>query len=258
MRLGFRTAGFRKQPIIDALGVIADIGYDGVEVCLENHGLRPNEVGPGRLAVIAQHLQDLGLDLASVSYHADAEALESRVPNTVKAVEIAARMDAEILIVNTERPDEAGREEQWELVAKRFRELCKQAEASGVTIAVEPEPGLLVHDMADMARLLEAVDSPALKINLDVGHCHITDDVVDAVQRFGEHIAHTHFEDIRGKVHEHLVPGEGDMDLRGIVEALEAAGYSGYLTIDLFRITDDPESYARRAFDATQAILPGQ
>ncbi len=258
MRLGFRTAGFRNQPIMDALGTIAEIGYDGVELCLEAHGLRPDEVGPGRLAVIAQHLQNLGLELASVSYHGDGEPLERRIPNTFRALEVAAQIGADILIVNTERPDWANREEQWRAIVDRFKKLCAAAEGYGIAVAVEPEPGLVVHGMEEMARLLDEVASPALKINLDVGHCHITDDVQRTIGQFAQHIVHTHIEDIRGKVHEHLVPGEGEIDLRGVVRALAAAGYTGYLTVDLFRIADNPEEYARKAFSAMQALLPEQ
>ena len=35
-RIGFRTAGYRRVGIEDALRSIASVGYDGVEVCLEH------------------------------------------------------------------------------------------------------------------------------------------------------------------------------------------------------------------------------
>ena len=38
-RIGFRTAGYRNVPIEEAVRAIAEIGYDGVELCLEHPDL---------------------------------------------------------------------------------------------------------------------------------------------------------------------------------------------------------------------------
>jgi sugar phosphate isomerase/epimerase len=129
-----------------------------------------------------------------------------------------------------------------------MKEITGKSTQAGVRIAIEPEPLQVVHDSRDMLRLIEEVGSPMLKVNLDVGHAYCTDDsVVESIRQLGPHIVHNHLEDIKDRVHKHLHPGEGDMDLRAVCEALAAVGFCGYYTIDLFSIADDPEGHAVRA-----------
>ncbi|HQK92522.1 MAG TPA: sugar phosphate isomerase/epimerase family protein [Armatimonadota bacterium] len=255
MRLGFRTAGFAAWPIERTLRALKELGYDGVEVCLEIHELCPGTVTPERLSGVGRALAGSGLELASVSYHADGEDLTTRVPNTIRAVEMTCELGCGILIVNAERADADRRAEQWRALVGRFRRICERAEECQVWVAVEPEPLLLVHGMDDWARLRDEVASDRLAINLDIGHCEITDDVPAAIRRFASHIVHVHFEDIRGKVHQHLVPGEGDMDLSAVVRALREVDYDGYLTIDLFHIADDPLGYAQRCLEPMRRLM---
>jgi len=254
MRIGFRTAGFREWSLPDALNKLKEIGYDGVELCLENHGLRPAIFSSDRVRGVRKLVDDSGLELASVSFHGDGSPVDERLTNTLRAIELTRELGHSILVLNAERAVPEERDGQWTALVERFRTLCEGAEKHDVLLAVEPEPGLLVHGTDDFDRLKYEVASDRLRMNLDIGHCHITDDVVCTISTHPHDVVHTHFEDIASKVHEHLVPGEGDMDLSGIVETLRSVGYAGYLTIDLFRITDDPVGYATRALAAMQHL----
>ena len=255
MKIGFRTARFREVDLADALTSLGDLGFDGVELCLENHGLRPDLMAPETAGEVGGSLAGAGLELASVSYHADGEDLSTRVPNTFKAIELTRQLGATVLILNVERTDPERRDAQWGEAVARLRQACARGEELGVDLAMEPEPGLLVHGMAEFARLKQDVASDRLKLNLDIGHCHITDDLVPSILGFAADLVHVHFEDVAHKVHDHLVPGDGDMDLPAVVEALKKVGYTGYLTVDLFRITDDPVRYARRSLAAMRNLL---
>ena len=255
MKIGFRTAGFREWSLPDALSAIKRLGYDGVELCLENHDLRPDVIAPARAKEVVALLADLELELASVSYHADGEALETRVPNTLRAIELASEFGGSILVLNSRKAELDRRDEQWQCQLDRFRKLCDKAAEFEVDLAVEPEPGLLVDNVTDFARLKRELRSCRLMLNLDIGHCHITDDLVPCIHTFAADIVHTHFEDLPGKEHKHLVPGEGDMDLAAVVEAFREVRYDGYVTIDLCNITEAPEEHARRALEATKALL---
>jgi sugar phosphate isomerase/epimerase len=134
--------------------------------------------------------------------------------------------------------------------------LCRRAERCGVLLALEPEPFLVIEGGEDMLRAIADVGSRTLKVNLDVGHAYIVDQDVPAyIRLLKRRIVHTHFEDIAGKVHRHLVPGEGDMPLKAIIAALRGARYNGYFTVDLFNIQDAPEEFAQRALAGLRAAL---
>jgi sugar phosphate isomerase/epimerase len=254
--IGFRTAGYRRLPVEDALRSIAAAGYDGVEVCLEHPDCLPDELTPARCRELARLASDLGLAVASVSYHGDRDGLQLRWARALRAVALTPEFGTDLLIINSPRPgprSALGLERQF--LDQLWAQLAA-AEELGVTLALEPEPGLLVSDCADMRGLLERAQSSPLAVNLDVGHAFLTEaDITRCVTDLGAHIVHTHFEDMPAGEHRHLIPGEGDMDLPAVLVALRGVGYAGYLTVDLFDIADAPEQAARLALTRMRELV---
>lgn len=260
MKFGFRT-GSMGADVADAMRRIKACGYDAVEICLEPAPLRPGTLTQEAAERIRKTADALALTVASVSFHADREEMDARVRQTLAAVDAAAWLGAGVLIVNAERAveDPAAREEQFARVVDRMAHLCALAEKGGIRIAVEPEPLLVIAGVDDMLRLVEAVGSPALAVNLDIGHAEVTEgDVPAAVEQLGELIVHTHIEDIADRVHKHLVPGEGHIDFRAVFDAFARVEYDGVHTIDLFSLGADADRTAAAALNALKRILAGE
>lgn len=257
MLLGFRTAGFGDREIQEALGTIHDAGYECVELCLEHRSLRPETLKDDDALRIRDLLGEMGLAAASVSYHGDNDPLDLKVRNTFRAIEIASLFPPRILVMNCEKASrELTREEQFKTVIRRLEELCHRAADKGVTLALEPEPGLVINDSQDMLRIIEEVDSDALRVNLDIGHAYITDrSLADSIRSLGPYLVHLHIEDIKDKEHKHLVPGEGDINFVEAFTALKEARYDGPCVVDLFRIQDDPAGFAKRSLEALRKFL---
>ena len=254
MKTGFRTAGYEAWGLGPTLQDIALAGFDSVELCLEHPGSTPEGLDDTRIQRVTRLLEELELPLSAVSYHGDGSPVEEKVDKTFRALEIAHQMKAKVLIVNTEPPDST-RPEHLAEVQDRLARLCDRAGRCNIDVAVEPEPGLLIDSSQDFLTMAERVGSPNLKINLDIGHAHLTDpDVVETIHKLGDKIVHTHVEDIAGGVHKHLLPGEGEMNLTAIFDALRDIGYEGFLTIDLFQLGDEPGERARQALAALQQI----
>ena len=254
MKTGFRTAGFAEWELGPTLQQIKLIGYDSVEFCLEHPRGRPEMMDEVRIRRVLKMLDELELELSSVSYHGDMSPIEEREPRTLLALDIAHKMGAKVLVMNSEARDLAN-PDQLKVVEQRLRNLCKRAEKLKIDLAVEPEPRLAIESSHDLEQMAARVCSSCLKMNIDIGHAHITDpDVVQTVRRLGRMIVHVHVEDIAGKVHKHLLPGHGDIDLPAVFKALEETGYSGYLTIDLFDLGSNPDEAARAALAALNAV----
>ncbi|MCX7805589.1 MAG: sugar phosphate isomerase/epimerase [Planctomycetota bacterium] len=260
MKTGFRTCGFARWNLRDAFAAIKSAGYEGVEICLETHALLSGpSVDLDALRGAASAAGNAGLEIASISYHGDADAPALRRKRAAAAVRAAGRIGAGVLILNAPRFAPGRKERELLAFAERIAPLCEAAGREGIVVAVEPEPFLAVEGSEDMLRLLRLVGSKALRVNLDVGHAFITDrDVPAYIRLLGGRIAHTHFEDIAGRVHRHLPPGEGEMPLGEFVRALRDIRYSGYLTVDLFHIQDAPAEYARRAIKGLLAAMDGE
>jgi len=136
-------------------------------------------------------------------------------------------------------------------------EALVHAERENVLLLVEPEPGLLVENADQFLRLAERVDSPAFGLNFDVGHFYcVGDPLPDTIKRLATFTRHYHLEDIAAtRVHEHLVPGDGAIDFRRVLDAVYETGYDGWLTVELYPYLDDPDAAGRAARDYLTPLI---
>jgi sugar phosphate isomerase/epimerase len=243
---GFRTGSLRGRAAEDAARELRRLGFDCLELCLEAADVRPETLTRARCEELRASLDTIGIDLASVSYHGDREEYGARRQIQARSIEVASWLGATILILNGERSTDQAR--QWAEHVDRFRGFAETAGNIGVTIAIEPEPLLVVGSSAEARDFLDAVGSDHLKVNLDVGHAAVTDpDPAATIRELDSAIAHLHLEDISGRVHRHLFFGEGDIDFVAVREALAGIDYTGPYVADLFGFADDPSEAARRA-----------
>jgi sugar phosphate isomerase/epimerase len=255
---GFRTGPLRCSAE-QAAATLAELGYDCLELCLEADDVRPETMSEARAQALAQAFREMGIGLASCSYHADREPLEQRAANQEAAIHVAAWMGADILVLNAEKS--VDQERQWAEHVAHFCRLCAVAEQAGVTLAIEPEPLLVVGSSQDALELIEAVGSGALKVNLDVGHAAITDpgrwssSLAETVRLLGDQIVHLHLEDMAGRVHKHLPFGQGDIDFAALKGALAEIGYQGPYVVDLFGQDQEPRQVAADAIAALRRIF---
>jgi len=112
----------------------------------------------------------------------------------------------------------------------------------GLEIAIELEPfdQSLVNDLDKMVRLLDDVDHPAVRANVDVSHLALAGNPPDALPALKGRIAHVHFSDCDGKVHGDLPPGKGVVDLKPYLAALDDVGFDGTVSIEL-EYSPEPE-----------------
>lgn len=243
---GFRTGIFHDRPVKDTAAQLVEIGYDCLELCLEAPDVRPEKLDAAQCRQIRTWLDEAGIALASLSYHADREPAAQRRANQERAVRAAAWMGCPILVLNPERA--VGHAHQWAEHVAHFQHLCALAGELEVTIAIEPEPLLVVASSADAARMIAQVGSPRLCANLDIGHAFLTDhDLPASIRLLGHRIVHLHLEDMARGVHRHLPFGEGDIDFVAVRDALDEIGYVGPYVVDLFGQDRPPEEVATEA-----------
>jgi ribosomal protein S12 methylthiotransferase accessory factor len=79
--------------------------------------------------------------------------------------------------------------------------VVEYATQHGVTVALEPEPGMLVETLDDWAMLRPHL--PGLTLALDLGHCLVTGErePAAAVAEFAPHLGPAAIEDMRAATH---------------------------------------------------------
>ena len=157
----------------------------------------------------------------------------------------------------SERYSAAERDSQYDTIARNLNLVCKQAEAAGITIAIEPLNRFetdCVNTLAQAAELIERVGSPALKIHVDTFHMNIEeDDTAAALRAAGKHVGHFH----ASASHRGLL-GKDQVDWSGALAALKEINYEGDIVIETF--TEDNEVLAkatsiwRKLYDGPEQI----
>ena len=275
LAFGYNTNGFAHHDLLEAIDVIADLGYQGVALTLDVHHLHPLRATAPEVAAVAARLRARGLRsvvetgaryiLDPRRKHEptllsdDEDGRERRLALLRAAAEIAADLGAEAVALFSGRKDDATPADvAWARLADGVARLLDDAR---VPLAFEPEPGMLVEDLAGFERLRAALaPRGALRLTLDVGHVRCTEaaPIPEAIARHAAHIANVHIEDIRGRVHEHLPFGEGEIDFPPVLRALEAARYAGLVNVELSRHSHDAPNQAKRAIEFLKQVMSNE
>ena len=235
MKLLGRTQPLAHYPIGECLSIIRRLGFDGVELCLENSDLAPGRLTPELAGSVRAQVAALGLHPHSVSYHKDYIYDDAEFELTRQAIRWTPLFGAVIFVFSGGRR-RSGDAVEWDRMLRRTAELVELAQAQGVVLALEFEPNFVVGCTADLLRLFEAIPSRHLAANLDLGHVFLCDpDPLQAIRQIGARVVHGHIENMRAGVHDHLIPQEGEMDLAAYLAALAGAGFTGGLALDLYK-----------------------
>lgn len=273
MRLGYNTNGFAHHRLEDALEIIAATGYRAVALTPDVHHLPPFESSPAAISAVRRRLE--ALDLAPVIetgarfvldparkhrpnlLEDEPEARARRLDLLVRCARIAAELGARSISIWSGRlPRGVRNEEAWERLADGVSRLCRVADALGVRVAFEPEPGMFVESLAGWERMKALVDDAALGLTLDVGHVPCTEVISpsEAIGRYAPDLLNVHLDDMRGGVHDHLQIGEGELDFGAILRALREVGYEGVASVELSRHSHAAPEAAATAYERLMAM----
>jgi len=264
MFIAARTQMFWDMcPLEETIEKIAQLGFSGVEICLENRHFTPQMAYISDITIkkTTEQIEETSLQEVSVGCHSDFvhfdliyEYIKSAIPKTRNfGAKIFILGAAERHVIQREKP---GWDEETDMFETRLRALCDIAEDSGVVLAPEPEIHCILRTSQELLDLMERIDSPALCVNFDIGHSFLTDpDPIAMIHAFGDRIVHTHIENMYRGWHNHQlpIPGNGDMDLHRYFQALKEIDFKGNLALDLYN--HSLEKIAAECIDSLTDII---
>jgi sugar phosphate isomerase/epimerase len=276
-KLAFSTNAFKRNTLEEAIDAIAAAGYWGVELMADvPHAYPPSFDSAARIA-IKHRIVSLRLKVSNINaftlfalgdtYHptwieSDERKRESRIEHTMACIELANEMECGTISIQPGGPMIASREDR-KTVEQRFADglerLLPLCERKNVTIAVEPEPGLLIQTAAEYREFKSAhfADDRRIKMNCDIGHLFcVGEEPAEVIRSMPNEIAHVHLEDIgANRVHQHLSPGKGGIDFRSVFAALSEIGYTGWVTVELYPYEATAAEVAEKAFTYLKPIV---
>ncbi|WP_276301589.1 sugar phosphate isomerase/epimerase family protein [Halorussus lipolyticus] len=267
MEFGFSANAFRDYGPVETIEILADIGYDGVELLFDQPHLYPPETTDADVAEIEDALADNDIAISNCNafmltaiegFHhpsyieEDAEYRQRRIDYTREALEVADALDFGYISIEPGGPIPDGKSREWamETFAQSLSEVIPTAERLDVDLLVEPEPDLLIETTDQFLDCLEMVDSDAVGCNFDAGHLFcVGEDPAAAVETLAPYTQHYHVEDIpEDRSHEHTQLGDGAMDVDGFLEAVDDSGYDGFVTVELYPYQETAEETARKSY----------
>lgn len=259
VRFGVSTYSFwqfRKEPspIEDCIDRAARMGFDGVEILQVQMG---DDQSNARLQRLKRRAHGLGLALMGFSTHQgfvnpDKAVRDDNVAKTLNSIDAAYRLGIPTMRINTGRwgtskdfdalmankgiePNLPGHtdEEAFGWVIGSIERLLPRAEECGVVLGLENHWGL-GRTAAGVMRIVEAIDSPWLRVTLDTGN--FLDDAQAQMERLAPACCLVQAKTYDGGGKWYTL----DIDYPWVAAMLARHGYQGWVSLE-FEGKADPE-----------------
>ena len=276
VRFAYSTNAYTQFPLLEAINEIRRLGFEGVEILADAPHAFPGGVNVAALAcalktsrLVISNLNgntSLGLDTEKRDptgfwpsfLDPDPGVRRMRMDYVKSVVDLARALGAESVCTASGRlPRGVSKSRASGFLIDALEPILAHAEKRPpVRLGVEYEPGFLIGDLRSLLGLLQKIRHPLLGANLDLGHAVcVGDDPCEAIEALQGRIWNMHVEDIRGRIHEHLVPGKGEIRFDRIRDAVEKGGYKGFLTLELYPYKANPSEAGKRGLEFLKPIF---
>ena len=272
MKLAFSTNAFTRFPLDQALKGIKDAGFSAAEILADVPHAYPPTLTTAAIDAVVKTLSSTELSVSNINcncsfgYWKDAPPEPYFEPSLISpnpqhradrtrmiftTLDFAKAVGAPNISITSGRclgamdPQKA---------AAQFRESIRpvldRAEALNVGVGIELEPGLFLEWATELRHWIDELGSPMFGANLDIGHSVVLGETVtEAVETLRGRIWNMHVEDLPGRKHYHTIPGDGTFPWQELAKVLDDIDYDRYLTVELYTMTEDPHTAARRSFE---------
>ncbi len=228
------------------MSVVADLGFDGVEISLLG-------IGHERAGVLNNAARDRGLEITcstGLAAHEDPTSPDSEIRDTAQtalenAIRIAAELGARRLAGVLAAPwgvfdpdDKPGRAARSAEVLGRLDSLLQQ---EGIVLGIEVLNRFesdLINTAEEGIAYVDTIGSSHIGLLLDTFHMNVEEkDAPAAIRAAGDRLAHFHVSD-----NDRGTPGNGHFDFEAVAGALRDIGYDGWITAEMFVVPGHPTS----------------
>ena len=260
-----------EQPLSTVFAVASELGFEGVELDWNDfaEAQTGGPLAPENRAKIRQAASRAGVEIPSVAAHflnqgglADIEKEEFGLDAVRAGIRLCTDLGATFLLVPFFGPAMMTDKEAVSRLEKNLRLLAPEAEAAGVTLAIE-------HTLKgdETAALLDRVNSSFIGDYWDMANCMgLGYDPLEEIAQLGQHIVRVHAKEYHqgdapsgtpdGPHFEGLNTkpfGEGEVPVPAVLTALQQAGYDGYIVLETGKF-DDARRSARSALSLLQDL----
>lgn len=268
--IGVMLESFRL-PINEALDKAHDLGVQGIQVYTTRGELAPQNLSASQRKEFLQQLKDKGLVISALCGDlghgfGNPEKNPELIEQSKRIVDLSLEWECGIVTTHIGVVPEDNNHPRYKIMQDACSELAQYADSVKARFAVETGP----ETSKVLKGFLDSLNSRGVSVNMDPANLVMVtgDDPVEAVYTLKDYIVHTHAKDgkrlyyrepekVYGIVYEEsldspsfqeLPLGEGNVDFKRYLQALEDIGYTGFLTIER-EVGEDPEGDIRKAVE---------
>jgi sugar phosphate isomerase/epimerase len=240
---------------------VADLGYTGLEVAPFTLAPRITDVTAEQRRTLRRQAEDAGLTILGLHWLlARTEGLQLTSPETavrrrtadylVELARCCRDLGGDILVFGSPAqrriPAGATREQATDYAADTFGLALPAIAECRVKLCLEPlapAEADFLNTCAEAVALLDRVPHPNFVLHLDVKAMSSEDaPVPELIRRHAARTGHFHANDPNKRG-----PGFGATDFVPVFRALRDSGYRGWVSVEVFDYSPDPETIARES-----------
>jgi D-psicose/D-tagatose/L-ribulose 3-epimerase len=262
---------FQGWPIEKVFEYAAQLGYDGVEIAPFTLADSVTEIPPKKRKAIRRAAEENGIEVVGLHWllakpeglyinHPD-EIIRIQTQEYIEAlVHFCADIGGRILVHGSphQRTVQEGWdfEEAWVFAKETFKVCLKTARERNVLYCIEPLSHTwtnFINTVTEATQLVKEIRHPNFKMVFDCRSASVEEkSIPEALLRALEsgYLRHIHVNDANGSG-----PGFGETDFVPILKMLTKNGYKGYISVEVFDFSPDPQTVASRSIGYLEGIL---
>jgi sugar phosphate isomerase/epimerase len=238
---------------------VAGLGYEGLELAPFTLAPRVTDVTAGQRAQLRRQAEECGLKIIGLHWllarteglqltASDPAVRQRTAEYLVELARCCRDVGGELMVFGSPAqrriPAGATREQAADYAVDTFRRALPGIVDAGVTLCLEPlspPEADFINTCAEAVAILDRIDHPSFLLHLDVKA--MATDVApapDLIRRHAARSAHFHANDPNRRG-----PGFGAADFVPIFRALKESSYQGWVSVEVFDYSPDPETIAR-------------
>ncbi len=261
MKLAICNETYQGWGWSEACRKTSELGYQGIEIAPYTLADDVRSLNQRARLHLRRCAEQVGLEVVGLHWllvspkglsltTADKEKRETTGEYMLSLVDFCYDLGGHIMVLgspNQRRLSEASsRKEAVERLIQAIRPALDRALSCDITFCLEPLPGPeadFINTLDEALEVIQIAQHPALKTILDVkSACSESKSIPELIVQHGPLIAHCHANDANRRG-----PGFGDTDFVPIMQALESIHYAGFVSVEVFDYSPDPETIARES-----------
>jgi sugar phosphate isomerase/epimerase len=245
---------------------VAELGYAGLEVAPFTLAPLVTDVPAARRGELRRQAEAAGVRIIGLhwllakttGFHLTSPDAAVRVRTGGYLADLArcaADLGGDLLVLGSPLqrnvPDGHTRQQAEDFALDTLRHCLPALDETGVRLCLEPltpKETDFLNTAAEAVAVIRRLAHPRVKLHLDVKAMSAEDrPAPEVIRANAEHTYHFHANDPTDPPR--YGPGFGTTDLRPCFDALRQTGYAGWVSVEVFAYTPDPDTIAKRAIE---------